>query len=415
MSIKTCIFILLFELGFVVKFNIVGQISISELFLLAYVPFIIAKIKWNKVKEIKNISIAYLVLLTAQIFSEVLVSNGLSNTLKGLAITIVSYLHFIFLFYHITKDKRIILVIILSQIPMRLLFGTSIEEQSTEDILAGEAAAYLKFYFAPLTILVFLAISILYNNRNFPVFFSLLGVTFILLGARSSGGLALLTGMVAFFMEHKKMIPNRKTLFLATLLLSFVCYGFYVYYVNRVLSGDITSGNSWQLLMCKNPYNPFELLMMGRREAWVGWQAFMDSFWFGHGAWAYDTTGHYQRLMFALADNLSDLTKDRISLHFLIPSHSVIVGSGMMNGVFAFLSMIYIVSFFLKKGLFSLGFCDRKYLLVLTYYEFFLFWNALFSPQSHFRQTLPIAFAIILSLYLSSKNKKALAPKKGYE
>lgn len=415
MSIKTCILLLLFELGFVIKLNIIGQISISELFLLVYTPFIIAKIRWSKVKELKKITIAYLILLAAQIFSETLVSNGLSSSLKGLAITIVSYLHFIFLFYHLTKDKRLILVVIFSQIPMRLLFGTSIEEQGAEDILAGEAAAYLKFYFAPLTILIFLVISILYNNRKVPAFFSLLGAVFILLGARSSGGLALLTGMIAYFLEHKKMIPNRKILFVATLLLLFVCYGFYVYYVNRVLSGDITSGNSWQLLMCKNPYNPFELLMMGRREAWVGWQAFMDSFWIGHGAWAYDTTGHYQRLMFALADNLSDLTKERISLHFLIPSHSVIIGSGMMNGIFAFLTMIYIVFFFLKKGLLCLGSCERKYILVLSYYEFYLFWNALFSPQSHFRQTLPIAFAIILSLYLLSKNKKVLAQKESYE
>lgn len=404
MSIKTCILLFLFELGFGVKFNIVGQISISELFLLAYTPFIIARIRWLKAKELRTITMAYIVLLAAQIFSEALVSNGLANSLKGLAITVVSYLHFIFLFYNFTKDKRFILVIILSQIAMNLVFGTSFEEQSTEDILAGEAAVYLKFYIAPLIILVFLAISVIYKNRNFPILFSLLGIVFILLGARSSGGMALFAGMVAYLMEYKQLIPNKKALIAASVLLLLAGYGFYVYYVNRVIAGEITSGNSQQLLVCKNPYNPLELLMAGRSEVWVGWQAFMDKFWLGHGAWPYDTTGHYQRLMYTMHGER--LSPDRLSYHFLIPSHSVIVGCGMMNGIFAFVAMLYIVFYFLKKGFLGLGSCERKYLLVLAYYEYNLLWNALFSPQSHFRQTLPIAFAIILILYWGYSQKK---------
>lgn len=407
MPIKTYLLIFFFELGFGIKFNIVGEISISELFLLAYTPFIIAKIRWQKAKELKTITVAYIVLLATQIFSEALVSNGLSSSLKGLAITVVSYLHFIFLFYNLTKDKRVVLVIILSQIAMKLLFGTSFEEQSAEDILAGEAATYLKFYIAPLTILIFLAISVVYKNRNFPIFFSLLGVIFIILGARSSGGMALLAGMIAYLMEHKNMIPNKSVLGISIVALLIVSYGFYVYYVNLVLTGEITSGNSRQLFICKNPYNPLELLMAGRSEVWVGWQAFMDKFWFGHGAWPYDTTGYYQRLMFMMHGER--LLPDHISYHFLIPSHSVLIGCGMMNGIFAFLSMFYIIYYFLKKGFISLGFCEQKYLLILSYYEYNLFWNALFSPQSHFRQTLPIAFAIILILYLSNnKNKRTI-------
>lgn len=404
MPIKTYLLIFLFELGFGIKFNIVGEISISELFLLAYTPFIIAKIRWQRAKELKTITVAYIVLLATQIFSEVLVSNGLSSSLKGLAITVVSYLHFVFLFYSLTKDKRVILVIILSQIAMKLFFGTSFEEQSADDILAGEAVTYLKFYIAPLTILIFLAISVVHKDRNFPILFSLLGVIFIILGARSSGGMALIAGMVAYLMGHKNLIPTKSVLVISIVVLLIVSYGFYVYYVNLVLSGEITSGNSRQLFVCKNPYNPIELLMAGRSEVWVGWQAFMDKFWFGHGAWPYDTTGHYQRLMFMMHGD--KLLPDQLSYHFLIPSHSVLIGSGMMNGVFAFLTMLYIIFYFLKRGILALVSCERKYLLVLSFYVLNLFWNALFSPQSHFRQTIPIAFAIILILYWGYSQKK---------
>lgn len=397
MSIKTCILLFLFELGFGVNFNIVGRISISELFLLAYTPFIIARIRWLKVKELRTITIAYIVLLAVQIFSEALVSNGLANSLKGLAITIVSYLHFIFLFYNLTKNKRFILVIILSQIAMKLFFGTSFEEQSAEDILAGEAATYLKFYIAPLTILAFLAISVIYKNRNFPMAFSLLGIIFILLGARSSGGMALFAGMVAYLMEHKNLIPDKKVLVIASLVLLAISYACYVYYVNLVLSGEIMSGNNRQLFLCKNPYNPIELLMAGRTEAWVGWQAFMDKFWLGHGSWALDTTGRYQRLM----AEMHGIRLNVIDSNYQVPAHSVLIAMGMKNGIMAFLVLGFILIYFLKKGILAMKKCDSRYALVLSYFMFSCFWNALFSPSSHFRLTLPISFAIILVLYFA--------------
>lgn len=399
---KNILLIFLFELGFGIKFNIVGEISISELFLLVYTPFIIARIRWNKVKVLKIVTIAYILLLTVQIFSEMFVSKGLSNSLKGLAITVVSYLHFIFLFYYLTKDKRIILVIILSQIAMNLIFGTSFEEQSAEDILAGEAATYLKFYIAPLAILIFLAISVIYVNRNFPIAFSLLGIIFILLGARSSGGMALFAGMVAYLMEHKNLIPNKKILIIVLSLLLTISYGFYAYYVNLVLSGDITSGNSKQLFFCKNPYNPIELLMAGRSEAWVGWQAFMDKFWLGHGSWALDVTGRYQKMM-------AEIHGERLivrSFNNAIPAHSVLIAMGMKNGIMAFIILGFILIYFLGKGLLTLKKCDIRYVLVLSYYIFSCFWNALFSPSSHFRLTLPISFAIILVLYVAKYPKK---------
>lgn len=126
--------------------------------------------------------------------------------------------------------------------------------------------------------------------------------------------MALFAGMVAYLMEHKQLIPNKKALIAASVLLLLAGYGFYVYYVNRVIAGEITSGNSQQLLVCKNPYNPLELLMAGRSEVWVGWQAFMDKFWLGHGAWPYDTTGHYQRLMYTMHGER--LSPDRLSYHF---------------------------------------------------------------------------------------------------
>ena len=212
---KSSLFLFLFELGFGVKFHLIGEISISEIFLLIYVPiFILPKIRWRKAKEFRIITIAYISLLSFQIFSEIMVGNELPNALRGIAIRVVSYLHFMFLAYLLVKQKSLILVLILSQIAMKLIFGTSFEEQSMEDIMLGEAAVYLKFYIAPLLILTFLAISIVYTHKHIALFFALLGAILILLGARSSGGMALLSGLIAYLIEYKFFTYNKRMFWL---------------------------------------------------------------------------------------------------------------------------------------------------------------------------------------------------------
>lgn len=403
------IIILLFELGFGIKLNLIGVISVSELFLLIFVPlFVLPKVKWNEAVGVKQVTMAYSALLGFQILSEFMVGNNLSSALKGIAITVVSYLHFMFLIYYLARLKLLILVLVVAQMARAVVFGTDIEEQSIEDVMSGEGATYLKFYISPIVISFSLAMSMIFKYKNFALLHSLLGIVLIVLGSRSSGGIALATGLVTYMFEHRVLTYNKKFIVMSLVLGCMIGYAFYVYYVNRVLYGEITSGNSRQVFLCSNPYNPLELLMAGRSEVWIGWQAFMDNFWFGHGAWAYDSTGRYQRMMIALHGELSTFTRSQVSYHFLIPSHSVLIGSGMMNGVFAFLSIGVIVVYFLRKGVLSFIHCDDRYKLVLVNSVISLFWTALFSPQSHFRLTMPVAFAIIFVLSASVENKKTV-------
>ena len=223
--------------------------------------------------------------------------------------------------------------------------------------------------------------------------------------------MALLAGITAYFLEHRTMAYNKKTLIASVAALCVIVYGLYIYYVNQVLSGNITSGNNIQLFMCKNPYNPLELLLVGRSEAWVGWQAFMDKFWFGHGAWAYDSTGRYQRMMLEMHDELQTMSRSQMSLHYLIPSHSVLIGSGVTNGIFAFIAMVCITLYFLWKGISNFLWCNGRYRLVLVFQVLNTIWSAMFSPQTHFRITLPVTFAIIFVLAMTAESKRREAAK----
>ena len=213
MQYKNAFVILLFELGWGLQFKIVGVISLSELFLLLFVPlFILPKVKWGEAKDLMKITVAYAVLLCVQVFSEYMVGNDLQSALKGLAITVVSYLHFMFLVYYLSKSKLLIFVLVVSRIVSMLVSGSIIDEGSVKDVMQGEAAAYLKFYVAPLVIFSFLAVSIIYRHKYFSLLFSLLGIVLILLGARSAGALALLSGLVAYMLEHRVFTYNKKTL-----------------------------------------------------------------------------------------------------------------------------------------------------------------------------------------------------------
>jgi O-antigen ligase len=167
-------------------------------------------------------------------------------------------------------------------------------------------------------------------------------------------------------------------------------------YSKELLAGHITSGNSVEITKLKNPYNPVSLLMMGRVEAFVGWQAFMDSFWVGHGAWTQDKTGKYILLMQKLNDMRHFSDDERI------PSHSVVVTAGVQNGIFAFLFMCSILLFFINKGIKAIS-KKNIYMVAGVYSIIDLMWNSLFSPPSYFRYMAPLWFAILLVNYIKGQ------------
>lgn len=75
----------------------------------------------------------------------------------------------------------------------------------------------------------------------------MLGVIFIVLGARNGGATALVSGFVTYVLEHRSLVANKKMLIASSIVLCIFAYGLYVYYVNSVLAGEITSGNNRQL------------------------------------------------------------------------------------------------------------------------------------------------------------------------
>jgi hypothetical protein len=406
-SIGYKLFLVLLEIGFGVQLQLVGTISISELFVFGYTLLFLWHDRLLKNKLFQRISLLYLSLLLVQIITEQLTGNLIQNSLRGIAVTVISYCHLYFLIRCFLKDQKLVYWLFLGIALKYLLFPSSfIEEGNVSDAIEGKDAAYLKFVIAPL--IIYFALALNYVMKKYEIYvFMLLGVIFVIAGARSSGAISFLTGFIVLGINILKTSRKNARIYLFFIIL--LGYGLYTVYVDKVLSGSIKSGNSEQLLNVKDPYNPVNLLQMGRAESFVGFVAFMDKPWTGHGAWKSDADYGYKYHMLQSTINNTSFN-DKAIQDDVIPSHSVLIGYAMQNGVFALILIAMIVLLFFKMGFAEMLNRSNPFQLVVCYLLLEGLWNAIFSPISHFRLTLPLCMAFLFTNHLRNlaiaKNEK---------
>ena len=395
---KNRILVLLFEVFYGFTFNIVGTISISEIFVVIYTSVHLMTDKILRNSDFKKVGYLYLCLLFSQVISEIIVGNTLENSLKGIAVTIVSFCHFYFLLRLFFQDKKIILWVIAGLVLKSIFFG---REGDFVDSMEGEDAIYLKFYVAPLISNVLLFLSFWIRKKYISeVLFVLFGIFFIVAGARSMGLILFLSGIASILLVKKIAIKN---IWSSVCLFFAIGYFSYVVYVDGVLSGSISSGNNVQLLnVSDNKYNPVNLLLAGRSEVYVGLMAFLDEPLYGHGAWAKDSDkNHKYSIMMAKMHGDKYTT---YSPNAIIPSHSIIIGYAMYNGVFALLFFLFIISIFLKYGYI----CIQSNIhgpLIIVFFMISMIWVSFCSPIAHFRFDIPLYMSFIFYLYGQTKKK----------
>lgn len=400
LSIAAAILLTLFEIGFGWKIEFVGTISVSEIFVVAYTLITIWWSRIIRIKEFRRVTLIYLLLLFFQIVSELAVGNSTGNALRGLAVTTVSYCHLYFVSKFLVKDRRYVVWLLLGLVLNSLIFGSPLEDD-TVSILDDESAKYLKFYIAPLIINAALVVTYLFNKKVGAVIMMLIGLSFLVLGARSSGAMLILASFIVLVSTRHKLNIKWKYYVVPVLLL---LYGGYCFYVNQVLKGNISMGNSEQLLNAANPYNPLDLLATGRPETFVGAMAFADAPLFGHGAWCSDAKYNYKYHM--LVSTISNREYNtRTFKDDAIPAHSVIFGYAMQNGIAALVLITAIFIIFLRFGIKSFRLHDKFYLILATFTLEYL-WNFVFSPVTHFRLQLPLFMGFFLAEYLYLKKRQ---------
>lgn len=401
--------ILLYAIGNQFEVEIIGRMSISDIAILLFFLYLPTNRrmveKLTEDKDIRTITLLYACLFLIQVLAETMIDNSLENAAKSLAVTILSYLKFIFLWLLVTKKKGNIGWLLLFSSIATILFKDPLEDTSIHDILTGENAANLKFYYAPIICNCIILLSLYFKRKILYLLFVTIGTILIILGARSAGLMLFLTGIIAFYIQTQKVI-NRYTILTWGTALSIVCYSLYVIYVNAVLSGSIVSGNSSnQLKRIDNPYNPISLLFIGRTESTASLKAISDSPWIGWGAWKEDPNYKYHKYISKELGEKFDINRTG---HHWIPTHSVILGAGVNNGIFAIFAICAIIFYFIYKGSKSLSY-NNPYLYIVIFCIMELLWNGFFSPTSHFRYSFPEYFVYCLFSYkLYERRRKGL-------
>lgn len=388
--------LILFELCFGLKFELGGSLSISEIFVFCYTLLFLFREPMFEEKSFRRLVLIYFLLFSAQCASEANVGSSFSNSLKGLAITVFSFCHLYFLINAFKGSRNMLPWAFVGMLIRPVLLGTDFEG-NTLDALNGMDVVYLKFVIAPLIINLVMLFSFFNDNIKTSTLLVFVGLFFLLLGARSWGGIAFISGIASIIITAFKKIKF-KYIIVMMFAASIFAYNSYTVYVDRVLSGKISGGNSGQILRADNPYNPINLLKVGRTETFIGAIAFLDAPLWGHGAWKKDSDygfkytkmkSHYQKLSEVVYVDDVDL----------VPCHSIAVGFGCYNGIFAFTAGGILLLAFFYMGMHNI-FVTRRYIIISTYFLIIFAWHSLFSPQSNFRLTLPLYMAFFYTIFV---------------
>ena len=405
---KASVKIVVYSLLSAAKLSFVGTLILSEV----YAMFNALSFKrigrlYRENPDVKRVHMALFIFLLVQMLSDVINHTSVNNMLRGWAAIGVALAMFTFLFRVFDDAPRIIVAFMVAEIVRMVFFGPVDLDQDTSFMM--EDQSFFKFRIAPITNYIVLLITFYtYNKRkdNLTIaIFILYAFACIGLDYRSNGLFYLFAGLIIRFRNQLINMSLAQKLGL-TVFIAIIFQLLYMYYVNKVLSGEYGGRHaSSQLEAVENPYNPFSLIVNGRREFFVAIQAITDAPLLGHGSWAEDHGNHYRMMM------LKDEDRDRAQMEAennsgVIPSHSVLLGSWLYAGIVGFLCMAYLFYLAMKRA-FSLivnrRAVETPYYPIIVLFTLQLLWTFPFSPLQQIRNVLPLLITFIITIYNSLK------------
>lgn len=383
--------------------SIGGEVSPTLLFIAATSPIWIMNI------DIKNSSIQryyvklFLVIIIVQIIWFPFAKTEDFIQFKGLLITISGLMHFLFFYFVFRYNLSLIKWAILGTFLANFIFVNALAER------AGNEYGLWKFHIFPHIVSGCLLIYIWFADKKLivklaPILLSLVGVLGIVTGARSAGMAPFIAGMFTLVIQFNKHKIFVKQIVRYIMVVIAVLYGVYAFlYVPNVLNGNIQGGNTMQLKVANNPYNPIHLLMVGRSDAVIPFMAFFDKPLTGWGYMTKDPNRKYQQIQKKIANREErNIIKDLKEKN--IPAHSVWGYYSCSYGIIVFVALSLMLFKTWKYVLISL-ICRDEYLLYRLWGIISVTWNFLFSPMSHFKWSLPSTIAIVLVLSTTAITK----------
>ena len=381
--------------------SIGGEVSPTLLFIAVTSPFWIKYIDIKTDSILRNFIWLFTLIILVQIVWFPFAKTDDFTQIKGLLITVSGLMHFLFYYFVFRRDVSLIKWAIL---------GTFVSNFIFIDVLAvraGDEYGMWKFHTYPHIVMGCVLVYIWFCEKKWvlklsPLLLILIGLLGLFTGSRSAGLIPLISGLFAIVILSRKNRVYPKQIIKYAIISVFTLYSVYAFfYVPNVLNGNIDGGNTHQLRKTENPYNPINLLMIGRTDAIIPFLAFSDKPLTGWGYMTKDPDNKYHRMLTKIGNR-----EERNRIKYFrkssnIPGHSVIGYYACSYGIVVLVALVIMLFKTWKYVIFSIVVQD-KYLLSRLYGLISVTWHFLFSPMSHFKWLEPSTMAIIVVLSITA-------------
>lgn len=387
--------------------NIGGEVSPSFLFIAFTSPFWIRFINIKNDLILRKYSFLFILILTVQIVWFPFAKTDDLTQIKGVLITLSGLMHFLFYYSVFHINPLLIKWAILGAFIASFIF---IDVMA---ITAGDEYGMWKFHTYPHIVTGCVLFNLWFCHKKWihkisPIVFVLIGLLGLFTGSRSAGLVPLMAGLFTFaVVTKKKVISFKEIVKYASVSVVALYLAYALIYVPNVLNGKIEGGNTLQLRRTENPYNPINLLMVGRTDAIIPFIAFFDNPLTGWGYMTNDPNKKYHRMLTKMSNhNERNRIMDMRSSPN-IPGHSIIGYYACSYGILVFIALLLMLYKTWRYVILSISIRD-KYLLYRIYGLISVTWHFLFSPMAHFKwlETSTMAIVVVLSIYAITENKK---------
>jgi hypothetical protein len=393
--------------------NVVGELMFSDIAVAILAPLMLLNRNLNfKQPYLNPIMWLLTIWLIGVIISDAVNGSSMGNFLRGIAAVIFFGLHlFVFFVLIDGKRERYISAIIGSAVTVLIQWATANEGLYSLDLTDTPWKMGVGF---AVTILFVVFLGMLrVNERVKGKLLFILSPIHLFLNARS---LFLVTILAGVFSAFQLKVPNKKTrqILIIGVLTSVVV----LFPVATSIYGSLNEAGAFgeeakEKHLQQTAGGKVNIIIAGRSESLVSFNAISDKPIFGHGSWAESPYYYYMYLthMESVGKDVNWGATDAKE-RFLIPSHSMLFGAWVYHGIFGAIFWLFVLYLTLKTISQTIGTPGSTPLMTIELLVLLvLLWDIFFSPFGQARRCIEAIYIVVVCVILAeASNKKTNQP-----
>lgn len=381
-----------------------GDLMLSDIAVALLLPFLLFSSRWQLRQPFLFPILLMLTLwFGGAIISDIINGSSLQNLLRGWAGIIFFGFHLVAFFVLVDgrRDRYIAAIVgVAVATPLQWLTGNS--AFSSEDLT--DTPWKMGNGFAVTLLFTSVAASRLRSNRAVGQLLVLLAPVHLFLNARSLFLTTALAGITSSLAVKTRSTKQRTIILVAVVVAVVVALPLAEAAYGQLVASGAFGKDAQQKYEIQTDGGNTNILLGGRSESLISLQAIADAPFFGHGSWAESRQYYYQYLQ-RLDDIGRGINWQTVNdqTDFLIPSHSMLLGSWVYHGVAAGAFWIFILTLTLRAIARAIAW-ERAIPTLETLVLFALLWDIFFSPFGETRRCIEAVYVVTACTVLRSKS-----------